>query len=92
MSMMEARRRFWRKNITLVIALLAIWFTVSCVLSILLAPWLNQFKLGGFPLGFWFAQQGSILVFILLILVYAIAMRSFDRELNRHDSGEEGSA
>ncbi len=52
--------------------LLAIWFVASFVLGILLVEQLNEYHLGGFPLGFWFAQQGSIYVFVVLILVYAV--------------------
>lgn len=89
MSVPQAKRRFWRRNITLVIVLLSIWFTVSCVCSILLAPWLNRFQFAGFPLGFWFAQQGSILVFIVLILVYALVMRRLDRDLADAEKREE---
>ena len=65
--------------------LLAVWFSVSFGLGILLVEPLNQFKLGGFPLGFWFAQQGSIYVFVVLILVYAVWMDRVDR---RHGVGE----
>ena len=60
--------------------LLAIWAFVSIGLGIIFVEPLNQFRLGGFPLGFWFAQQGSIYVFILLILVYALWMDRLDRK------------
>ena len=70
---------YWRRNVRLMGGLLAIWAFVGLGCGVLLAEWLNRFSLGGFPLGFWFAQQGSILVFVLLILVYAIAMRRLDR-------------
>lgn len=73
-------KAYWRANITFVAVLLLIWFTVSCVCSIFLVETLNEFHLGGFPLGFWFAQQGSVIVFILLILVYAIGMGWIDRK------------
>jgi putative solute:sodium symporter small subunit len=59
--------------------LLSIWFVVSYLLGIVFVEPLNQFHLGGFPLGFWFAQQGSIYVFIILTFVYALAMDSIDR-------------
>ena len=71
---------YWRKNVTIMIALLAIWAFVGLGCGVLFADWLNQFKLGGFPLGFWFAQQGSIIVFIILILVYAILLNRLDDE------------
>jgi len=61
------------------VVLLSIWFVVSYLLGIVFVEPLNQFHLGGFPLGFWFAQQGSIFVFIALTLVYALAMDRIDR-------------
>lgn len=60
--------------------LLAVWFVVSYLLSIVFVEALNEFKLGGFPLGFWFAQQGSIYVFVLLVFVYAWRMDRIDRD------------
>ena len=69
------------------VVLLSIWFVVSYLLGIVFVEPLNQFHLGGFPLGFWFAQQGSIYVFIILTLVYALAMDRIDR---RH--GVEGTS
>jgi putative solute:sodium symporter small subunit len=65
---------YWRKNIQILATLLLVWFVVSYGLGILLVEQLNEYHLGGFPLGFWFAQQGSIYVFIVLILVYAILL------------------
>ena len=61
------------------VILLSIWFVVSYLLGIVFVEPLNQFYLGGFPVGFWFAQQGSIYVFIILTLVYAFAMDRIDR-------------
>ena len=60
--------------------LLLIWFIVSFGFGILWADWLNQFKLGGFKLGFWFAQQGAIYCFIVLIVVYVILMNRLDQK------------
>ncbi len=73
-------RGYWRENIRVLVVLLSIWFAVSFGLGILLVEPLNAFSLGGFPLGFWFAQQGSIYVFIVLVLGYALWMRRLDRE------------
>ena len=71
---------YWRSNLRLMAQLLAVWFTVPFGLGIVFVEPLNQFHLGGFPLGFWFAQQGSIYVFIVLVLIYALRMRKLDRE------------
>jgi putative solute:sodium symporter small subunit len=75
---------YWRTNLRILSALLAIWFVASFVLGILLVRPLNAFHLGGFPLGFWFAQQGSIVVFVVLIFVYARWMDRVD-EKHRQD-------
>jgi putative solute:sodium symporter small subunit len=69
----------WRRNVRLMTGLLAVWAFAGLGCGVLLSDWLNRFSLGGFPLGFWFAQQGSIVVFVLLILVYAVAMQRLDR-------------
>jgi putative solute:sodium symporter small subunit len=65
------------------VVLLLVWAMVAFGFSILMARWLNEFRIGGFPLGFWFAQQGSILVFIVLILVYALILNALDRKHHR---------
>ena len=72
---------YWRKNLTLMLCLLSIWAAVSFGCGILWADALNSFRLPGthYPLGFWFAQQGSILTFVILILVYALIMNRLDR-------------
>lgn len=72
--------RYWRSNVKLMIVLLLIWAVVGLGCGVLLADWLNRFRIGGFPLGFWFAQQGSILVFVVLILIYAVLMSRLDRK------------
>ena len=80
-------RAYWKKNLTLMGALLAVWFLVSFGAGILFRDWLDQFSIGGAPLGFWFAQQGSIYVFVVLIFVYAIVM---DRVERRHGADDQG--
>lgn len=70
---------YWRDNLRLLVGLLAIWFVVSFGCGILFAEPLNRFMLGGFPLGFWFAQQGSIYVFVVLIFVYCWRMHRLER-------------
>lgn len=71
---------YWKKNIRFISILLAIWAFVSYGCSILFVEWLNQFTIGSVPLGFWMSQQGSIYVFVILILVYAIRMDKLDKE------------
>jgi putative solute:sodium symporter small subunit len=78
-------RAYWRANVRLIAALLGVWFVTAYIISIVLAPWLNQFRLGSAPLGFWFAQQGSIYVFILLIWIYARRMDALDRQYDVHE-------
>ena len=73
-------QQYWRDNIRYVLILLAIWFLVSYVFGIFLVDSLNSISLGGAPLGFWFAQQGSIYVFVILIFVYVRWMNKLDKE------------
>lgn len=75
-------KAYWRRNLQIQFWLLLVWFIMGYVLSIFLVVPLNSIKMGGFPLGFWFAQQGSIYVFVVLILVYCKLMRSLDREFD----------
>ncbi|MGB6044599.1 MAG: DUF4212 domain-containing protein [Pirellulales bacterium] len=72
-------RSYWRCNLILIGVLLSIWAIVSYGCGILWVEYLNQFRMGQLPLGFWFAQQGSIYVFVILIFVYAFAMDQLDR-------------
>ncbi len=74
----ESIDRYWRKNMLIMVVLLIIWAVVGLGCGVLLADRLNHFALGGFPLGFWFAQQGSIIVFILLILAYSVLLNRLD--------------
>ena len=76
-----SRNAHFRANLTWILGLLAIWAFVSFGCGILLAPWLNQFNLPGtgYKLGFWFAQQGSIYVFVILIFAYVLIMNRLDR-------------
>lgn len=69
---------YWKENLTLISILLIIWFTVSYVCGILIANQLDAYHLGGFPLGFWFANQGSLITFIVLIWVYVWKMDRLD--------------
>ncbi|HSJ69507.1 MAG TPA: DUF4212 domain-containing protein [Anditalea sp.] len=73
---------YWRRNIKIVLSLMAIWFLVSFGFGILLVEQLNVIRLGGFKLGFWFAQQGSIFTFVILIFVYVYKMNQLDKEFD----------
>ena len=85
------RRHPWRRSLRLIGVLLAIWFTASLGLGVLLAEPLNRIWVGGFPLGFWFAQQGAILIFLVLLVVNAIAMDRIERDAGRFDDPEDPS-
>lgn len=82
------RRRYWRTNLTYLGVLLVIWFTVSYGFGIILVEWLDRFRVGGFKLGFWFAQQGSIYIFVALIFVYVWLMNRLDRAYDVHEVDE----
>jgi putative solute:sodium symporter small subunit len=71
---------YWQKNLKLMVGCLIVWFVVSFGFGILLVAPLNNISLGGYPLGFWFAQQGSMYVFVCLIFFYANMMSKYDRE------------
>lgn len=77
-----SRENYWRKNLRLLFILLTVWFVVSFGCGILLFEPLNQIKIGGFKLGFWFAQQGAMYSFVVLIFIYVIRMNSLDKEFN----------
>ncbi|MDE0952203.1 MAG: DUF4212 domain-containing protein [Halioglobus sp.] len=83
----EQAKVYWRRNLALMIKLLVVWFAVSFGCGILLFDVLNQIQIGGYKLGFWFAQQGSLYVFIVLIFYYARKMAALDREFNVDDNG-----
>lgn len=72
-------RSYWRENLQLVASCLTIWFFASFGCGILFTDWLNHFQVGGFRLGFWFSQQGSIYIFVGLIFYYARRMATIDR-------------
>lgn len=78
-------KAYWRENLTLMGVLLAIWFLVSFGAGILFRDFLDQFSIGSAPLGFWFAQQGSIYVFVILIFVYSALMHRIERKYDVDD-------
>jgi len=77
---MSKAKEYWKANIQLVVICIAIWFVVSFGFGIFLAEPLNSIRLGGYKLGFWFAQQGSIYTFVALIFFYAYRMNILDRK------------
>jgi len=81
----ERQYAYWKENLRTVAVLLAIWFIVSYGAGILFVNFLDQFHLAGFPLGFWFAQQGSMYVFVILIFVYVRLMNTMDRKHDVHE-------
>ncbi|MEQ9299944.1 MAG: DUF4212 domain-containing protein [Cyclobacteriaceae bacterium] len=78
----EKMKAYWRKNLRYLAILLTIWFVVSFGLGILLVDEMNTIRIGGFKLGFWFAQQGSIYAFVVLIFVYVRWMNKLDKEFD----------
>ena len=77
---MVKSEKYWKINIKYVIILLTIWFAFSFLFGIILKDFLNEFSIAGFKLGFWFAQQGSIYVFVILIFVYVKLMNNLDKK------------
>ncbi|MEX0928410.1 MAG: DUF4212 domain-containing protein [Balneolales bacterium] len=78
--MKSKAQQYWKKNLRYLTILLSIWFLVSYGFGILLADQLDAIQIGGFKLGFWFAQQGSQFVFVILIFVYVRLMNNLDKE------------
>jgi len=91
-DVVASHREYWRRNVRYVGVLLSVWFAVSYLFGIVLAEPLNAIRMPGtgIPLGFWFAQQGSIYVFVILIFVYVRLMNGLDREFDV-DEREDGA-
>ena len=85
----QARQEYWRRNLRLMAVLLTIWALVSFGAGIIFVEPLNNFSIMGFPLGFWFAQQGSIITFVALIAVYVWRMDKLDAEYGIDEYEEE---
>ena len=85
MEQQAQRTAYWRANLKLLFGCLIVWFVVSFGFGILLVDPLNQIHIAGYPLGFWFAQQGSIYTFVVLIFFYAWRMNSIDRKFDVHE-------
>jgi putative solute:sodium symporter small subunit len=77
-------KEYWKANIILLIILLSIWLIIWFGFGIILSDFLDKFSIGGFKLGFWFAQQGSIYGFVILIFVYVFAMNRIEKKLNNN--------
>ena len=77
---MDKLKNYWRRNLFYLLLLLIVWFAASFGCGILFADELNEIRIGGFKLGFWFAQQGSIYIFIVIIFIYTILMNRLDKK------------
>ncbi len=84
-------KAYWFATLKLLGAILVVWITVSFGASIIFVEFLNKFSLGGYPLGFWFAQQGSIYVYVILILVYLFFMGKIDKKYDVHENIDGGN-
>ena len=82
---MADKENYWKENIRLIIRCLLVWFIFSYGFSIILVDYLNLIKIGGFKLGFWFAQQGSIYVFVILIFYYSSKIGVIDEKYRSND-------
>ena len=76
---------YWKSNLRIVFSLLVIWFIASFGFGIIFSDMLDQIKVGGFKLGFWFAQQGSIYIFVLIIFIYVWLMKRLDKRLSEKE-------
>ena len=83
--MNNKNQKYWKSNLKIVFSLLIIWFVSSFGFGILFSDYLDQFQLGGFKLGFWFAQQGSIYIFVILIFLYVWLMKRLDKRLSEEE-------
>ena len=80
--MKDNNQQYWKANLKIVISLLVIWFIASFGFGIIFSDTLDQIRLGGFKLGFWFAQQGSIYIFVIIIFLYVWLMKRLDKKLS----------
>ncbi|NND48487.1 MAG: DUF4212 domain-containing protein [Woeseiaceae bacterium] len=85
---MSKNKNYWQANLRLMAICLVIWFVVSYLFGIILVDQLNHIRIAGYKLGFWFAQQGSIYVFVALIFFYASRMKKLDREHDVHEDDD----
>ena len=83
---MKIKISYWTANLLIVFFLLSVWFLSSFGAGILFSEYLDKFQIGGFKLGFWFSQQGSILAFVLIIIFYCFLMNRLDKEYSSEDN------
>ncbi len=88
-SQKDNRRAYWRENLTIMAILLSVWFIVSLLLSVVFVDELNEKRIGGFRLGFWIAQQGSLYTFVVLIFIYVWAMNRLDRKYGLQEDNKD---
>ena len=85
----KKNKEYWNSNLKIVSVLLVIWFLVSFGFGILFSDFLDQIKIGGFKLGFWFAQQGSIYIFVVLIFAYVYLMQNLDETISEEEDSDQ---
>ena len=83
--MKDKTHQYWKANLKIVFSLLVIWFIASFGFGIIFSDTLDQIRLGGFKLGFWFAQQGSIYIFVIIIFLYVWLMKRLDKKLSKKE-------
>ena len=83
---MKIKISYWTANLLIVFCLLSVWFLSSFGAGILFSEYLDKFQIGGFKLGFWFSQQGSILAFVLIIIFYCFLMNRLDKKYSSEDN------
>ena len=83
--MKDKTHQYWKANLKIVFSLLVIWFIASFGFGIIFSDILDQIRLGGFKLGFWFAQQGSIYIFVIIIFLYVWLMKRLDKKLSEEE-------
>jgi len=83
--MNKKNNEYWKSNLKIVFSLLVVWFVASFGFGIIFSNDLDQIRMGGFKLGFWFAQQGSIYIFVLIIFAYVWLMKRLDKKLSEEE-------
>jgi len=82
----ENQVAYWKQNLIYIVSLLAVWFLVSYFAGIMIADQLDAYRIGGFPLGFWFANQGSLVTFVILIFIYVWLMNRLDKKFGVYEA------